>query len=65
VAPLRQVRQSLGDQFEQDAAESVELMLDWIRDLKSSDPIAQWCYKVLENLYDMDTSTPMEIDRKM
>jgi hypothetical protein len=30
------------------------LMLDWIRDLKSSDPIAMWCWKILQGIYHLD-----------
>jgi hypothetical protein len=52
---LRQIRQTLcGDTFEADAAQSIELMLDWIRDLKTSDPIAAWCYNVLGTIYHME-----------
>jgi hypothetical protein len=35
-------------------------MIDWIRDLKGCDPIARWCYEVLENLYDMETGQPID-----
>lgn len=52
---LRQIRQQLcGENFENEADMSTGLMLDWIRDLKSSDPIAAWCYSVLEGIYHID-----------
>jgi len=55
VPVLRSIRQSFcGEKFETEAAQSVELMLDWIRDLKTSDPIAAWCYSVLQGIYHMD-----------
>ena len=40
---LLRIRQTLcGDDFEEEMLQSVALMLEWIRDLKSSDPIALW-----------------------
>lgn len=51
MSPLREVRKTLGDTFEADAAESVELMLDWIRDLTGRDPFADFYHHVLETLY--------------
>jgi hypothetical protein len=52
---LRQIRQQLcGPNFEADAEVSTEMMLDWIRDLKTSDPIAAWCYTILQGIYHMD-----------
>jgi hypothetical protein len=29
-------------------------MLDWIRDLKDSDPIALWCYNILQGIYGVE-----------
>lgn len=53
---LRDIRSQLcGPQFERDVEQSVDLMLDWIRDLKSSDPIAQWCWNILKGVYHMDS----------
>lgn len=54
------MRESLGPDFTRDQQVSVELMIDWIRDLKGCDPIARWCYEVLENLYDMETGQPID-----
>jgi hypothetical protein len=53
----------MGSDFEDDKQISVELMSEWIRDLKGCDPIAQWCYEALGNLYDMDTGQPIDTDR--
>lgn len=33
---------------------SIEVMIDWIRDLKSSDSIAKWCWNILQGLYLVD-----------
>jgi hypothetical protein len=33
--------------------ESIALMLDWIRDLKSSDPIATWCWNIVSGIYNV------------
>jgi hypothetical protein len=65
VPSLRQVRQQLGGRFEADLADSIGLMLDWIRDLKGSDPIAAWCYQVLDGIYDMNNLTPIDLDENM
>lgn len=51
---LRKVRETLGYTFEANAAESIELMQDWIRELKRSDPFADFCYHVLEGIYNME-----------
>jgi hypothetical protein len=52
---LRDIRAQLcGPRFEAEIDQSVELMLDWIRDLKSSDPIALWCWKILQGVYHID-----------
>lgn len=49
---LRQIRTQLcGPAFEKDAEESTEMMIDWIRDLKESDPIAMWCWGVVVGLF--------------
>lgn len=43
VPCLVHIRQNLcGPNFEEEVSESVSLMLEWIQDLKSSDPIASW-----------------------
>jgi len=52
---LRDIRAQLcGQRFETEIDQTVELMLDWIRDLKSSDPIAQWCWKILQRIYNLE-----------
>jgi hypothetical protein len=52
---LRDIRAQLcGPRFEAEADQTVQLMLDWIRDLKSSDPIAMWCWKILQGIYHLD-----------
>ncbi|KAH8676761.1 hypothetical protein BGZ60DRAFT_468641 [Tricladium varicosporioides] len=51
---LRDIRTQLcGARFEAEVEESIELMLDWIRDLKSSDRIAMWCWKILQGIYNL------------
>jgi hypothetical protein len=52
---LRDIRTQLcGPRFEAEVNESVDLMLDWIRDLKSSDAIARWCYRILQPIYNLE-----------
>jgi hypothetical protein len=52
---LQNIRANLcGPNFETEVNVSIELMLDWIRDLKSSDPIAMWCWKVLKGIYPIE-----------
>lgn len=52
---LRDIRTQLcGPRFENEIDQSVALMLDWIRDLKSSDPIALWCWTILQGIYDLE-----------
>jgi hypothetical protein len=52
---LREIRAQLcGAQFEAKVDESIALMLDWIRDLKSSDPIAAWCWDIVSGIYKVD-----------
>ena len=49
---LRDIRAQLcGPRFEAEVEESTEMMLDWIRDLKSTDPVAMWCWKILQGIY--------------
>ncbi|PVH88250.1 hypothetical protein DL98DRAFT_544144 [Cadophora sp. DSE1049] len=51
---LRDIRAQLcGPRFEADFDISVALMQDWIRDLKAVDPLALWCYKILQPLYNL------------
>ena len=52
---LQEIRMQLcGGRFEAEVGQSVDLMLDWIRDLKSSDSIALWCWNVLRGIYHME-----------
>lgn len=52
---LRDIRTQLcGSRFEAEVNESVDLMLDWIRDLKGSDAIALWCYRILQPIYNLE-----------
>jgi hypothetical protein len=52
---LRDIRAQLcGPRFEAEADQTVQLMLDWIRDLRSSDPIAMWYWKILQGIYHLD-----------
>ncbi|CZT47340.1 related to acetate regulatory DNA binding protein FacB [Rhynchosporium secalis] len=52
---LRDIRAQLcGPRFEEDFEVSVALMQDWIRDLKAVDPLALWCYKILQPIYNLD-----------
>ncbi|KAH7417248.1 hypothetical protein BKA64DRAFT_294755 [Cadophora sp. MPI-SDFR-AT-0126] len=52
---LRDIRAQLcGPTFEADFDISVALMQDWIRDLKAVDPLALWCYKILQPLYNLE-----------
>ncbi|TAQ89561.1 hypothetical protein B7494_g2138 [Chlorociboria aeruginascens] len=49
---LRDIRSQLcGPKFEGEIDQTVELMLDWIKDLKGIDPIAMWCWKIISGLY--------------
>ncbi|KAJ2897190.1 hypothetical protein MKZ38_004873 [Zalerion maritima] len=52
---LSQVRANLlGDAFDVDANETVALYLDWLRDLKTADPAANWCWGIAKALYRVD-----------
>ncbi|CAL3964274.1 unnamed protein product [Diplocarpon coronariae] len=52
---LRDIRAQLcGPRFEADFDVSVAIMQDWIRDLKAVDPLALWCYKILQPIYNLD-----------
>ena len=54
-AMLRDIRAQLaGEQFEAELNQIVEMMLDWIRDLKSSDPFALWCWNILQGIYQLE-----------
>lgn len=52
---LRDIRAELcGPRFEAEVDQSAEMMLDWIRDLKGTDPMAMWCWKILQGIYHME-----------
>jgi hypothetical protein len=52
---LSEIRAQLcGARFEAAVDQTVEVMLDWVRDLKSTDSIAQWCWKILQGVYHLD-----------
>ena len=52
---LRDIRRQLcGPRFETEIGETVDMMIDWIRDLRGCDPIALWCYKVIQSIYNLD-----------
>ena len=48
-ALLRQIQEKNFEPGELE--ESATLMLDWIRDMRKVDGIAQWGWKILEHLY--------------
>ncbi|KUJ22379.1 uncharacterized protein LY89DRAFT_575731 [Mollisia scopiformis] len=53
---LRDIRaQFCGSRFEAEIGESVDLMIDWIRDSRICDPIADWCYKILQPIYNLES----------
>jgi hypothetical protein len=52
---LQDIRAQLcGSEFEAEVDQTVELMVDWIRDLKSVDAIAMWCWKIMQGIYHLD-----------
>ncbi|KAG9242385.1 hypothetical protein BJ878DRAFT_535930 [Calycina marina] len=52
---LRNIRAQLaGPRFEAEIDATVETMIDWIRDLKNSDPISSWCWKILASIYQLE-----------
>ncbi len=52
---LKDIRNQLcGPRFMEDLEMTADLMIDWIRDLKDSDPIAMWCYKMLQPIYNLE-----------
>jgi hypothetical protein len=46
--------QLCGLRFEAEIDETVELMLEWIKDLQTTDPIALWCWKILQGVYRLE-----------
>ena len=52
---LQNIRSQLcGENYEKQVAESIELMIDWIRSLRFSDPISRWCYQIIQPLYHLE-----------
>jgi hypothetical protein len=52
---LSRIRTTLcDDRFEADATETVNLCIDWIRDLKNIDATAKWCWAILGGLYHLE-----------
>jgi hypothetical protein len=52
---LRNIRAQLcGPRFDEESEETVNMMLDWIRDLRSIDPIARWSWNILQGIYHLD-----------
>ncbi|KIN04082.1 hypothetical protein OIDMADRAFT_118497, partial [Oidiodendron maius Zn] len=52
---LRDIRaQFCGPVFEAEISQTIELMIDWIRDLKGYDSIAMWCWNVLQCVYELE-----------
>jgi hypothetical protein len=52
---LRDIRAQLcGPRFEAEIDQTVEMMLDWVRDLKSTDSIALWCWQILQGVYHLE-----------
>ena len=46
--------QLCGERFETEVGQSVDLMLDWIRDLKNNNLGALWYWKVLQGIYHIE-----------
>jgi hypothetical protein len=54
---LMDIREHLcGVRFEQEYIESIRLMMDWISDLKDVDPIAMWCWRIIQSVYHGSTT---------
>ncbi|KIM92758.1 hypothetical protein OIDMADRAFT_173784 [Oidiodendron maius Zn] len=46
--------QLCGPRFEAEIDETVELMLEWVGDLQTTDPIALWCLQILQGVYHLE-----------
>lgn len=56
-ALLRDIRAQLcGPVFEAEINQTIEAMIDWIRDLRGCDSIAMWCWNILQGIYGLDDS---------
>lgn len=52
---LSEIRARLcGSRFEAEIDQTVEMMLDWVRDLRNTDSIALWCWKILQGVYQLE-----------
>ncbi|KPM41607.1 hypothetical protein AK830_g4991 [Neonectria ditissima] len=52
---LQRIRSSLcGQNFDVDETETVNLYLDWLRDIKKIDSTADWCWTVIRQVYQLD-----------
>lgn len=52
VSILLNIRQSLcGDSFEFEARQTVDMYLEWLRDLSAVDTTAEWAWSVASSLY--------------
>ncbi|KAM5380189.1 hypothetical protein ACJZ2D_003640 [Fusarium nematophilum] len=52
---LVRVRSSLcGQRFDVEATETVNIYLDWIRDMKKIDSTANWCWNIIRLIYQLD-----------
>jgi hypothetical protein len=52
---LSKIRAQLcGPRFEAEIDQTVEMMLDWVRDLQTTDSIALWCWKILQGVYHLE-----------
>lgn len=52
---LQRIRTSLcGANFDVDARETVNLYVDWLRDMKKIDSTAKWCWSIVRLLYHLD-----------
>jgi hypothetical protein len=58
---LREIRaQFCGPIFEAEIDRTVEMMIDWIRDLKGYDSIAMWCWNILQGIYRLNVHGDIE-----
>jgi hypothetical protein len=52
---LRTIRTQLcGPRFEAEIDQTVEAMIEWVRDLQTTDSIALWCWKILQGVYRLE-----------
>lgn len=52
---LRDIRaQFCGPAFEAEVNQTIDAMIDWIRDLRGCDSIAMWCWNILQGVYALD-----------